>query len=326
MSLPPLPKPREEIAVRASQIIGSSIVTIVDKARGWPSRVLVKTSSGTQRIAFHIGPIGTHSRASYERRFQNLPDKSLPVAAPGGAFPILVGITIDPVPVLVAVDGRSRLGKTERFSLLFHERVLREAATLGWSEYVSATGERFIGMNPQLFPVAVELLMSGVTPSIVGLVSAATASGLLTSPTPEAAERARKAASVLVRDAKFSQDVRNAYGAKCAMCGLGIELVEGAHILPVSAPGSTDDVWNGIALCRNHHRAFDTHRLHIDAATYRVRKHPSILAAAAGDAAVRRFIDQTLPILTLPPSAALRPRPAMLQARGHFFKQEYGWL
>ncbi len=124
-----------------------------------------------------------------------------------------------------------------------------------------------LGAPLTMFPVAVDLLTSGVTPSILGLVSATTASGLLTSPTPAAAERARKAASVLVRDAKFSQDVRNAYGAKCAMCGLGIELVEGAHILPVSAPGSTDAVSNGIALCRNHHRAFDTHRLHIDATT-----------------------------------------------------------
>ena len=326
MSLPPLPKRREDIAVRASQLIGSSVVAMVNKARGWPSRVQVATSIGNQDIAFHIGPIGTHSRASYERRFQNLDDASLPVAAPRGAFPILVGITLDPAPVLVAVDGRSRLGRIQRFSLLFHERVLYEAAAFGWSEYVSSTGERFIGMHPQMFPVAVELLVSGVTPSIVGLVSAATASGLLTSPTPAAAERARKAALVLIRDAKFSQDVRNAYGAKCAMCGLGIDLVEGAHILPVSAPNSSDAVWNGIALCRNHHRAFDTHRLHIDATTYHVRKHPSILSAVAGDAAVRNFSDRTLPILAVPSSAALRPSPAMLQARKAFFKREYGWL
>lgn len=320
-----LPRRRSELAVAACQIIGPSAIELVSKGSGWPAIVRVPTSGGTQDLAFHVGPIGTHSRASYERRFQNPDDPSLPVSSPAGSFPILVGLSLNPSPVLVAVDGRSRLGRTTRFSLLFHERVLHEAATSGWSEYTSSTGERFIGTHPQLFPIAVDLITSGVAPSIMALSSAAVASGLLSDPSADAAERARKAASRLIRDAKFSQAVRKAYGAKCAMCGLGIELVEGAHILPVSAPGSTDDVRNGIALCRNHHRAFDTHRIHVDPATYRVKKHPSILSAATSDPAVKIFSDQTLPLLTLPVAAALRPHPLMLQKRLDFFKKEYDW-
>lgn len=36
-----------------------------------------------------------------------------------------------------------------------------------------------------------------------------------------------------------------------------LEIVEGAHIIPVREAGSSDDVWNGIALCPNHHQLFD---------------------------------------------------------------------
>lgn len=55
----------------------------------------------------------------------------------------------------------------------------------------------------------------------------------------------------------FAHRVRVAYGARCAVCGLGLGLVEGAHIVPVAWPGSTDETKNGIAMCRNHHVAYD---------------------------------------------------------------------
>lgn len=55
----------------------------------------------------------------------------------------------------------------------------------------------------------------------------------------------------------FSHRVRKAYRQQCAMCGLGLELIEGAHIVPVAWPGSTDETNNGMALCRNHHAAYD---------------------------------------------------------------------
>jgi putative restriction endonuclease len=41
-------------------------------------------------------------------------------------------------------------------------------------------------------------------------------------------------------------------------------LVESAHILPVGAPESTDDVRNGIALSPTYHRAYDTGLIYLD--------------------------------------------------------------
>lgn len=59
------------------------------------------------------------------------------------------------------------------------------------------------------------------------------------------------------RDATFKPAVLQAYSYKCAVCDCDLKLVDAAHIVPVSHPTSTDDVTNGLALCRLHHGAYD---------------------------------------------------------------------
>ncbi len=59
------------------------------------------------------------------------------------------------------------------------------------------------------------------------------------------------------RDARFRPDVLQAYAYKCAVCECDLKLVEAAHIVPVTHPSSTDNVTNGLALCRLHHGAYD---------------------------------------------------------------------
>ena len=61
----------------------------------------------------------------------------------------------------------------------------------------------------------------------------------------------------------FRQAVIEVYDFRCAVCGLKINSpdsfsweVEAAHIVPHRSLGR-DDVFNGIALCRLHHWAFD---------------------------------------------------------------------
>lgn len=43
-----------------------------------------------------------------------------------------------------------------------------------------------------------------------------------------------------------------------------LRLVDAAHILPVGAPGSADDVRNGIALSPTYHRAYDNGLIYLD--------------------------------------------------------------
>ncbi|PPI20182.1 restriction endonuclease [Rathayibacter sp. AY1B1] len=71
--------------------------------------------------------------------------------------------------------------------------------------------------------------------------------------------------SIAYRAWDFSNRVRAAYGNRCAMCGLGLNLIEGAHIVPVASPYSNDETRNGLALCANHHLAYDRALVSVDA-------------------------------------------------------------
>lgn len=66
-----------------------------------------------------------------------------------------------------------------------------------------------------------------------------------------------------LRTRGFRQAVIEVYDFQCAFCGMKINSpdllwweVEAAHIVPHSVKGK-DDIWNGLALCRLHHWAFD---------------------------------------------------------------------
>jgi len=65
-----------------------------------------------------------------------------------------------------------------------------------------------------------------------------------------------------VRDPKFRHEVLTAYGYRCAVCGLKIEMqdktvaIEAAHIKWHQA-GGPDHTANGLALCTLHHKLFD---------------------------------------------------------------------
>ncbi|MCC5828807.1 MAG: HNH endonuclease [Phycisphaeraceae bacterium] len=59
------------------------------------------------------------------------------------------------------------------------------------------------------------------------------------------------------REARFRPLVLRAYGYRCCLTGVALRLVDAAHIVPVSDPGSTDDPRNGLALNPLLHRAYD---------------------------------------------------------------------
>jgi len=315
---------RVDLARDVVDLVGADAAIAVQLDNGWPSLVDVLVPGGQRRVALHVSKVSPHARRPYEWRFQN-PATSIPVEAPTGATPILLGLdVIDGVPILVAIDGSSRVGRRSRFSILFNRRICAEAAISGWGEYASTSGEKIFAMRPRLFPVFVEMLTSGVEIERQPIVQAVQSSGLLENDTEEAGERARRTASRYVRDAKFSRDVRAAYGNRCAMCGVALDLVVGAHIYPVGAPGSQDRVWNGMALCHNHHAAFDAFQIWIDS-TFDVRIRPSFSTSALGNPASERFLAQTSPTLWVPTTAAHQPRKSMLESRYSYYGNEYEW-
>ena len=65
------------------------------------------------------------------------------------------------------------------------------------------------------------------------------------------------------RSPRFRQEILEAYSHRCAMCGIQLDLVEAAHIVPHAHPKGFDTVSNGLALCALHHRSFDTGLLYV---------------------------------------------------------------
>lgn len=70
-------------------------------------------------------------------------------------------------------------------------------------------------------------------------------------------ERGRVAATRLSRSGTFGPKVLAEFGQACAICQTQLRIVEGAHIIPIHDARCRDEVWNGVSLCRNHHRLFD---------------------------------------------------------------------
>ena len=61
-----------------------------------------------------------------------------------------------------------------------------------------------------------------------------------------------------VRQRSFRSRVLSAYGHRCSVCNIQLQLVQAAHIVPVKVPGSSDLTSNGVSLCPSHHVAYDS--------------------------------------------------------------------
>ena len=76
--------------------------------------------------------------------------------------------------------------------------------------------------------------------------------------------RERIAAERYARDSSFPTRIKQAYGNQCAVCRCDIvEILEAAHIRAVQDFGN-DSLSNGICLCRNHHKLYDSHLLELN--------------------------------------------------------------
>ncbi len=115
-----------------------------------------------------------------------------------------------------------------------------------------------------------------------------------------------------VRVGKFRKLVLQAYDNRCAVCGLGLGLVHAAHIVPVER--GTDEPSNGIAMCPNHHAAFDRDILLIRE-DYSVNLNPR-LNRTGNTTDLERILEQKRG-MTLPNDPRLRPNPEYLRRRAN---------
>lgn len=202
----------------------------------------------------------------------------------------------------VQID-RSALARAEADGLSFHRK---------------SNGEIAVGIRPDLFLAyalhAGGLHRLGADIHAARLLERAVVRPALTGEEPAALPppRTRVIAEIsrLSRDAAFRRRVLFAYGQRCAVTRMQLRLVEAAHILPVGAPGSSDEVQNGIALSPTFHRAYDAGLIFLDE-RYMMRLHEpnlQILRQAnlsLGVELLREHLDREI---FLPPDPSQRPR------------------
>lgn len=327
---------RADLVDRIAELVGEDVLRIESPQNGWPALGNLVVDGVAAPVAIFAGSVGLSHRGrdGVERRFQN-PGTNRPIVEIPGRDPLLLGLweadEFEEVgrPLLVSAEARLRVGRTTRYSVFASMGMLRSALDTGWSEGRSSDGETIRAFAPPLLPLSFRMDKDEAVPPAPAVQAAVEGSGLLSADDqdlPAASERARRAGSTLVRDARFSKRVVDAYRGLCAMCGLDVGLVEGAHIYPVSAPASYDEAWNGLALCANHHLAFDKHLIGVEVESSEIRMHERVLDQIPNSPAVASFVDGTYERLAAPHDRRARPRDEMFRRRYEFYVDSYDWL
>lgn len=124
------------------------------------------------------------------------------------------------------------------------------------------------------------------------------------------------------RNPQFKSIVYEAYNHKCAMCSIGLELIEAAHIVPHSHEKGTDEIGNGISLCALHHTAYDRSLIYFDDEFNILVNNSKMeyLEKVGLDSGFRKFQALAFDKIQLPLNHALRPNTENIrmanQARG----------
>lgn len=111
------------------------------------------------------------------------------------------------------------------------------------------------------------------------------------------------------RDPNFRKKVNEAYNYKCAMCGIQLELIEAAHIVPHSHEVGTDDISNGVGLCSLHHTAYDKSLIYFENDfSIRINKNKMKYLEKMGlEGGFRKFKELSFDKLQLPLNHILKP-------------------
>ena len=156
-----------------------------------------------------------------------------------------------------------------RFSVYTRLSCMREANAEGFSTYIDTNGQNVVLFRPDLLGLYVEnstALHQANDEQLrqtFGIESATSLDQPLLPSIEGERQRTRETRNAYPRNPRFRRDVLRAYSHRCAICGLQLDLVDAAHIVPHSHPEGYDTISNGLALCVLHHRSFDTGLLYV---------------------------------------------------------------
>ncbi|MBI1826138.1 MAG: HNH endonuclease [Planctomycetes bacterium] len=256
---------------------------IVSSLREHPRKFVVTTVEGTSQSLWVYAWTLTHGgRPSlpYEYRIQMTTVES-PLAENPVGHTVLIGYE----PSMRVFGGfdltRHRTFSVGSPSVQVDVRILRQALQDGLAFDRKSNQEIALGFRSDYFTNyafnASTLHKLGRQSQTLDLLAKASSRQPIVAADIESLSQDRKrivqTVSRLSRLSGFRELVRNAYGERCAVTRLQLRLIEAAHILPVGAPGSVDDVRNGIALSPTYHRAYDNGLIYLDS-SYDMRINP----------------------------------------------------
>lgn len=314
---------RFEDAVRLS---GWSLLYLSKRVH--PARYQVYRDGRSYRVKIYIWNIthGGATRAAGEYRIQITGIENFEPEV--GARNLVLGWW-DEASVFAAWDIRQHTALGSSPSMQVSEEALRHALLTGFAPYVNQKGETAIALRPDFMGTYIQFLEqihdSGAVPAEADLLEKLSEDPDVVRDEEIAEEVAEKRRFAVLstkralRALDFSRRVLSAYDHRCAICGLQLRLVDGAHILPAAHPDSTDQTANGVALCALHHRAFDHGLLTFDG-KFRVHLNETMLRVLIADdradglTAFRRAVR---PIILMPADKRDRPAPKFIEKANH---------
>ncbi len=240
---------------------------LVSKPRGNPKRFYVTSGEASFSVWIYIWTLthgGGAARPVDEYRIQ-LTSVTPPLPENPDGPTLLLGYEPDTKCFAGFDPGKHRMFSAQSPSIQIDINTLRESARDGFAFVRKSNDEIAVGFRPDNMlaycsnyeslhkngaDVVVSDLLSGI-----GRLESVMDDEL--SKLTDDRRRIVTKLSRLVRGSNFRRKVIVAYDRKCCVTGMQLRLIDAAHILPVGAEGSTDDVQNGLCLSPTYHRAYD---------------------------------------------------------------------
>jgi putative restriction endonuclease len=200
---------------------------------------------------------------------------------------------------------------------------LHEASINGLAAHDKGNSEIAIAFRADYFITYVssvaELHAFGPTAQDVALLNAALNPQVLVNPAMlvSATQQRQVVARTINQKAPaagFQDRILTAYGHRCAFCDVQLNLIDAAHIVPVSENGS-DETMNGIALCGLHHRAYDRALITMDV-QYQVQissTRKTYLTQIGHHGGMTKFQSDLRAVINVPPTPSDRPHPKYIK-------------
>jgi putative restriction endonuclease len=279
-----------------------------------PRKVLVQTRSSTFQVWIYAWTLthgGGEARPANEYRVQ-----MTGVDSPLGLNPshpqeptLLLGYEPDNA-AFVGFDISRHQNFTGRSpSIQVPIGTVTEALNQGFAFHEKGNDEIAVAFRPDLVLAYAQnasvLHQHGGTPQVAALLAQAASTGAfnqqgLQALPPDRQKIVRTVAS-FARASDFRKRILDAYHQACAITGIQLNLVQAAHILPVGAPGSTDETANGICLSPTLHEAFDRSLVYLDDNLVLRINDPALASLSqrgvdAGIQSLRAFADRRIAV------------------------------